>query len=58
MEKTSLVVIESIENGETEWGLSFDGHNPGHDDYFKMANKETAFTLKEKLSDKYPPVHA
>jgi len=52
--RTSLVVIESIEKNEDEWGLSFGGYNPKPKDYFKMTNKETAFRLKEKLSAKYP----
>lgn len=49
---TSLVVIET----EEEWGLSFNGHNPEQENYFKMPDKETAFRLKEKLSAKFPPV--
>ena len=54
--KTSLVIIESYDKRmNVEWGLSFDGHNPSDEDYFKMINKEEAFRLKEKLSDKYPP---
>ena len=53
---TSLVIIESIEENGTEWGLSFDGHNPAPENYFQMINEETAFRLKDKLSTKFPPI--
>ena len=55
--KTSLVVIESYDKeGNVEWGLSFDGHNPNSDNYFQMISKEEAFRLQKKLSAKFPPV--
>lgn len=53
--KTSLSVIERNEKGYVEWGLSFSGYDPSDEDYFKMVDKETAFRLLEKLSEKYPP---
>lgn len=53
---TSLVIIETVHETSTEWGISFNGHNPEIEDYFQMIDKETAFRLKEKLSAKYPPI--
>lgn len=56
MEKTCLIAIESFDvNGDVEWGLSFNGHNPDVDDYFKMTSKDELFRLINKLSSKYPP---
>lgn len=51
----SAVIIETIEDGVTEWGISLTGSNPKEEDYFKMADKETAFRLKERLAI-YTPI--
>lgn len=45
----NVIVIESPEETETEWGISLDGHNPNPADYFKMIDKQTAFRLKDYL---------
>jgi hypothetical protein len=50
----SAVVIETHENSGVEWGLSFDGNNPSADMYFKMADKQTAFRLKDFLAEHAP----
>jgi hypothetical protein len=49
-----IIVIESPEKSGTEWGISFDGPNPNQEDYFKMPDKETAFRLKDYLSEHSP----
>lgn len=54
--KTSIVVFETLHSDKTEWGISFDGHNPSAENYFEMLSREDAFRLRDKLSAKYPPV--
>lgn len=50
----SAVVIETVEDGGTEWGISLTDNNPKAEDYFKMSDKKTAFRLKEKLTVNSP----
>jgi hypothetical protein len=50
----SVVVIETVEDGSTEWGISLTDSNPKEEDYFKMSDKETAFRLKERLTVNSP----
>lgn len=50
----NIEVIETTSLTEkTEWGISFGGHNPEVEDYFKMPDEETAFRLKTKLDVVY-----
>ena len=45
-----VTVIEDVSENKTEWGISFTGNNPDTQDYFKMADKETAFRLEKYLN--------
>ena len=53
--KSPIIVIETVENGTIEWGISLTDSNPQEEDYFKMPDKETAFRLKERLAV-YSPI--
>lgn len=48
-QKECVTVIETHGNN-IEWGISFTGYNPEAKDYFKMADKDTAFRLKDYLN--------
>lgn len=49
MKIMNIIIIESIEDEGTEWGVSFTDSNPEPQDYFKMPDEETAFKLKKYL---------
>ena len=47
-----IIVMESPEGSKTEWGISFGGYTPDEKEYFKMPDKETAFRLKDYLTER------
>ena len=49
-----IIVIETPEESNLEWGISFDGSYPNQEYYFKMPDKETAFRLKDYLTEHSP----
>ena len=51
-----IQVIETIEDSCAEWGISFNGPNPPHEDYFKMSDGDTAFRLRDRLLAEFSPV--
>jgi hypothetical protein len=48
------LVLESIEEHGTEWGISITDPNPTPEHYFKMPDKETAFRVQELLTKLTP----
>jgi len=49
-----IQVIESVEAEDTEWGISLSGYNPKPEDYFALKDEDTAFRLKERLTEPSP----
>lgn len=45
----AILLIETVHNDRTEWGISLDGHNPSEGNYIECPNKEFALYLKGKL---------
>jgi len=52
----SIIVIETHSKSNTEWGISFNGHNPKAEHYFGTKNKDDAFRLRELILAKLSPV--
>jgi hypothetical protein len=50
----NVLVIETHTDEGVEWGISFTDYNPAPEDYLKMADKETAFRLRDKLAELAP----
>ena len=50
-----IIVIEEYDKeGDVEWGISFTNPNPEAKDYFKMPDSQTAFRLKDYLTQMAP----
>lgn len=48
------IVIRTENENDTEWGLSFSNHNPEQEYYFRMYDEETAFRLRDFLTENSP----